>query len=267
MPRVQIFRHVLFLLGRHSGGIRLTRDTPGTKQSSRHIVFGQTRLSIVELTIAAMTWFHVWSPASGLFKGAVPAGRTRRSADLVSNAAPAFSLLRHRDGRRQARHASERSFTLSAPVASMARALASVQVSAPPYVSLRASFPPLPACSPERQGSSLPRAPPSQPSSRGRGPHAFLRPEVCSPGQERASADTCMSQPQFGPMACTHELYLARNLMAARVPSQNGLLLDSPQRHRVTRSRTSYSSPSAARHHVGTVPRDRHTHLAIRFSQ
>ena len=200
MPRVQIFRHVLFLLGRHSGGIRLTRDTPGTKQSSRHIVFGQTRLSIVELTIAAMTWFHVWSPASGLFKGAVPAGRTRRSADLVSNAAPAFSLLRHRDGRRQARHASERSFALSAPVASTARALASVRVSAPPYVSLRASFPPLPACSPERQGSSLPRAPPSaQPSSRGRGPHAFLHIHL-------SRRDACSAFAQGNPDAAQYQV-------------------------------------------------------------
>lgn len=200
MPRVQIFRHVLFLLGRHSGGIRLTRDTPGTKQSSRHIVFGQTRLSIVELTIAAMTWFHVWSPASGLFKGAVPAGRTRRSADLVSNAAPAFSLLRHRDGRRQARQASERSFALSAPVASTARALASVRVSAPPYVSLRASFPPLPACSPEPQGSSLPRAPPSaQPSSRGRGPHAFLHIHL-------SRRDACSAFAQGNPDAAQYQV-------------------------------------------------------------
>ena len=172
----------------------LPRDTPGTKQSSRHIVFGQTRLSIVELTIAAMTWFHVWSPASGLFKGAVPAGRTRRSADLVSNAAPAFSLLRHRDGRRQARHASERSFALSAPVASTARALA------PPYVSLRASFPPLPASSPERQGSSLPRAPPSaQPSSRGRGPHAFLHIHL-------SRRDACSAFAQGNPDAAQYQV-------------------------------------------------------------
>src|SRR5437879_6097479 len=75
MPRVQIFRHVLFLLRRHSGGIRLARNAPGPKQSTRHIVFAQARLSIVELSAAAVTWFHVWSPASGLFKGAVPAGR------------------------------------------------------------------------------------------------------------------------------------------------------------------------------------------------
>ena len=174
MPRVQIFRHVLFLLGRHSGGIRLTRDTPGTKQSSRHIVFGQTRLSIVELTIAAMTWFHVCSPASGLFKGAVPAGRTRRSADLVSNAAPAFSLLRHRDGRRQARHASERSFALSARSHRRLGPWHRFGFRLPLRIS-SGLLPSIAACSPERQGSSLPRAPPSaQPSSRGGGRTPFF---------------------------------------------------------------------------------------------
>jgi hypothetical protein len=47
--------HVLFLLWRHFGGIRLARNTPRTQQSSRHIVFVQTRLSIVELTVAAVT--------------------------------------------------------------------------------------------------------------------------------------------------------------------------------------------------------------------
>jgi len=39
--------------------------------------------------------------------------------------------------------------------------------------------------------------------------------------------------------------------MAACVPSQNGLFLDPPQRHSVTRLRTSYSSPSAA---ISAIP-------------
>lgn len=55
MPGVQIFRHVLFLLRRHFGGVRLTRDTPWTKQGARHIVFVRTGLSIVELTAASET--------------------------------------------------------------------------------------------------------------------------------------------------------------------------------------------------------------------
>src|SRR6202050_2018381 len=40
--------------------------------------------------------------------------------------------------------------------------------------------------------------------------------------------------------------YGAWNLIDACVPSQKGLLRDAPQRHRVTRLRTSYSKPSAA---------------------
>ena len=55
MPRVQIFWHILFLLWRHFGGVRLTRNAPRTKQSSRHIVLVQTRLSIFELAVAPVT--------------------------------------------------------------------------------------------------------------------------------------------------------------------------------------------------------------------
>jgi hypothetical protein len=55
MPGIQISRHVLFLLWRHFGGVRLTRNAPGTKQSSRDVVLAQTRLSIVELTTASVT--------------------------------------------------------------------------------------------------------------------------------------------------------------------------------------------------------------------
>src|ERR1700677_4221045 len=68
MPRVEVFWHVLFLLWRHFGRVRLTRNTPGTEQRSCYIVFTQTRLSIVELTIAPVTRCHLDSPANELFK-------------------------------------------------------------------------------------------------------------------------------------------------------------------------------------------------------
>jgi hypothetical protein len=55
MPRVDISRHVLFLLWCHFGGVRLSRNAPGTKQSPRDVVLAQTRFSIVELTVAAVT--------------------------------------------------------------------------------------------------------------------------------------------------------------------------------------------------------------------
>jgi hypothetical protein len=55
MPRVQIFWHILFLLRRHFGGVRLARNPPRTKQSSRDIVLAQTRLSIIELAVASVT--------------------------------------------------------------------------------------------------------------------------------------------------------------------------------------------------------------------
>jgi hypothetical protein len=55
MPWVEISGHVLFLLWRHFGGVRLARNAPRTKQSSRDIVLAQTRLSIVELAVASVT--------------------------------------------------------------------------------------------------------------------------------------------------------------------------------------------------------------------
>jgi hypothetical protein len=58
VPRVEKFRHVLFLLWRHSGGIRFARDTARPEQRSRYIVLAQTGLAIFELPVACVTWFH-----------------------------------------------------------------------------------------------------------------------------------------------------------------------------------------------------------------
>lgn len=87
----------------------------------------------------------------------------------------------------------------------------------------------------------------------GRDGYIFSSPPGCSFGYNEVERRRYarVSRPQFDPMTSTRERYLARNLMAACVPSQNGLLLDSPQRHSVTRSRASYSSPSAA---ISAIP-------------
>jgi hypothetical protein len=58
VPGVQKFWHVLFLLRRHSGGIRLTWNAARPEQRSRYIVFAQTGLAIFELPVACVSWFH-----------------------------------------------------------------------------------------------------------------------------------------------------------------------------------------------------------------
>lgn len=55
MSGVEILRHVLFLLGRHSGGVRLSRDSPRAEQGPRYVILAQTRLPVVELSV---TWFQ-----------------------------------------------------------------------------------------------------------------------------------------------------------------------------------------------------------------
>src|ERR1700741_2114317 len=63
MTGVRIFRHILFLLGRHPGGVRLARHSSRAELSPLDVVLGQSGLSIVELPVASVTRFHVWPPA------------------------------------------------------------------------------------------------------------------------------------------------------------------------------------------------------------
>jgi hypothetical protein len=90
MSGVQVSRHILFLLRCHFGGVRLARNAPRAKQGPRHVVFAQAGLAIVELSVAAVTWFHVWScqvwscwsPARGLFKGCAPEPGAHQQANF-----------------------------------------------------------------------------------------------------------------------------------------------------------------------------------------
>jgi hypothetical protein len=80
MSGVEILRHVLFLLGCHSSGVRLTRDSPRAEQGPRYVILAQTGLSVVELSV---TWFQIWPPSVGLLRSTLPAGRTRRSGRRI----------------------------------------------------------------------------------------------------------------------------------------------------------------------------------------
>jgi hypothetical protein len=83
MSGVEILRHVLFLLGRHSGGVRLTRDSPGAEQGPRYVILAKAGLSVVKLSVASMTWFQIWPPSVGLLRSTLPAGTTRRSGRRI----------------------------------------------------------------------------------------------------------------------------------------------------------------------------------------
>lgn len=101
MPGVQVFWHVLFLLWRHFGGVRLTRNTPGTEQRSCYIVFTQTRLSIVELTVAPVTQCHLgFSRKRTLQNASPPPGRNRENSHAILLGSPDNSRAMFAGGKR-----------------------------------------------------------------------------------------------------------------------------------------------------------------------